>query len=334
MGDYQVTNIPHEEEGISPIINEVNGAHIEAAEVVEEVPKRILFRYHFRDFDGDHIDTTEHDQRRILTVDVDDKEDDDDDDSEQLKPAFEIVTEVVVRPLIPPDLILPRPSSPASPKGDDEEPMKKYSKVPPFVIKSISREEMIIHSPGIQKALRSVVHYYPSETLSSRSIRLAEPYYIVLHYRNELEAITSQLEAGLEPHDDDDEDSEGEEPEPWPKNAAIDLRALLDFVIDPKTKKKIAAEEERHRQHPPRVTFEMLWMIFKPGTFVSDGHLNGFVITSLFGAKDWFTGDIVTYTMDIWSLDFNGWYLVERKYFRANQEQERKWFAWRGRNRL
>jgi hypothetical protein len=336
MGDFQVANIPQEKEVISPIINGVNGASIESAEeVVEEITKTILFKYHYRDLEGDHIETTEYDQPRTLNVDADEKKDDDD-DSEQLKRALEIVTTVVVRPLIPPDVISSRPASRASSSGsksDDEEakpPKKKYTKVPPFVIKSIGEKEMFIHSPGIQKALRSVVKYYPSETLTSKSINIDEPYYIVLHYRNELEAIAMQLEAGLHPRDDNDEENEGKDPKPWPKNAAIDIRALLDFVLDPKTKRKIAAEEERHRQHPPRATFEMLWMIMKPGTFVfneSDGHLNGFVIRSFYSIKDWSTGGISSYRVSTWSLDFNGRFLLESKYFKANKKQERRWSA-------
>ena len=85
------------------------------------------------------------------------------------------------------------------------------------------------------------------------------------------------------------------------------LRILLDF-LDLHYKKKMEAEARRHRpskDRAPTATYQMLWMLFKPGTRVyslADNDLAGFIVKSI-TAK--YRGSQV-YKLSLWHLNYNG----------------------------
>ena len=80
---------------------------------------------------------------------------------------------------------------------------------------------------------------------------------------------------------------------------------MLAF-LDEKYLRRIEEEESRHKKSPPTATFEMMWMLWKPGTRVYndvDGELAAFVVKSAETDK---TSNPSYYAVVLWSLDFNG----------------------------
>ncbi len=99
---------------------------------------------------------------------------------------------------------------------------------------------------------------------------------------------------------DDDDPSHNLQPEKTKSH----IKVLLAF-LDAKYAKKIEDEEARHRKSPPTATFEMLWMLLKPGTRVYtyiDGELAAFVIRSAGTDQKSNPG---WYNVELWYLDFN-----------------------------
>lgn len=110
-----------------------------------------------------------------------------------------------------------------------------------------------ILSPAVNEALRCVVDYYPDVDLSSKVIKVFEPYAILVFYEPQLTEYRERLEA------DTIEDSDAS---CFNRHAARDLKIVQEFVHE-KVQSSVEAERERHsRGH---VTFDMLWLLFKPG---------------------------------------------------------------------
>ena len=162
-------------------------------------------------------------------------------------------------------------------------------------ISSIGSTEMVIRSKQLCRALRKLVDYYPSQQLMGL-ITVSEPYHFLLQHREALRRTMENM--GAECEDGIFEDHQ-------PEKTRADIKVLLAF-LDAKYAKKIEDEEARHNKNPPTATFEMLWMLLKPGTRVYadvGGDLAAFVIRSADTEKkinpSW-------YKVELWYLDFNG----------------------------
>ncbi|KAI9729215.1 MAG: hypothetical protein M1834_007007 [Cirrosporium novae-zelandiae] len=146
-----------------------------------------------------------------------------------------------------------------------------------FKIRKVNFSVMVIRSQALIDALRAVVTYYPKQAITGDKITVNEPYYFILHHMKDLEKYVGDTEeANVVVNGDVNRDvkcdlSNGV---PEKKDASPlqhDFQVLKSF-IDTRWAKKIKREPERHRQDPPVVTYEMLLMLFKPGTrvFVRD----------------------------------------------------------------
>jgi len=132
---------------------------------------------------------------------------------------------------------------------------------------------MKIHSIYLINALREVIKYYPSLSLRAEPVTISEPYRPLVHYMTELEEYKTNHPPG---HDDNCKDI---------TNSHIDI--LLGF-LDHTLGKQLRQERERHRQPTPVVTFEFLWLLFKPGQDVyfqdpDDNTWSGRVVAELEG---------------------------------------------------
>ena len=139
--------------------------------------------------------------------------------------------------------------------GLDGEPMTED-----FDERSMEQKELIIHSEPLIKALRSIVQYYPGQSLLGDNITLKEPYPILVHYRKELQEYMEGTDAETSHH------------------ISVLLQYLQDNLGD-----KILEEDARYVKPTPVATFEMLWMLFKPGCDVYaqiDEQRGGFVVQS------------------------------------------------------
>lgn len=170
---------------------------------------------------------------------------------------------------------------------------------------------MVVHSADVQEILRSIIKYYPGQKLSGKKITIADPYYVLYHYHKELEEKVHELSQPSPLTNGTPIVDTGDKSVVLSPKAAEDLHHLVDFIKRSKMMKKMESEKMRYAQHPPKCTFDMLWMLYKPGTQVyseRNGELDGFIVKSI---EPWNSnnGVSVTYKLTMWALDFNGSYM-------------------------
>ncbi|KAK4540421.1 hypothetical protein LTR36_009278 [Oleoguttula mirabilis] len=135
---------------------------------------------------------------------------------------------------------------------------------------------IVINSPAIIHALRAIVGYYPDADLSGDSIRLEEPFLLVAYHREELRTYAERYSPDIQKPDN----CAGFE------DTHEDITFLLEFV-EKRIGRGVMQELERHRAPKPVCTFDMLWILFKPGTRVyhdrhdDGGYNNAAVIKSI-----------------------------------------------------
>ncbi|TVY41797.1 ATPase family AAA domain-containing protein 3-B [Lachnellula occidentalis] len=165
-----------------------------------------------------------------------------------------------------------------------------------FDERSMEDKELIIHSEAIIKALRAIVDYYPGQSLLGDTISMKEPFGILVHFRKELQEYKETCGDAEAYH-----------------HIGILQKYLADNLGD-----KILEEDQRYTKPTPVATFEMLWMLFKPGMDVYaqlDDQRGGFVVQSccphVEGLK---FGYIAPFKIIMWYLDFDGRMLGRRSH--------------------
>ena len=149
-----------------------------------------------------------------------------------------------------------------------------------------------ILSPLLVNALNAVVNYYPDQSLDG-TVTLKPPFKMLVHYRKELEEHKSQQPSCHPPEDVEE------------RNKHID--SALRF-INTKMGTALEAEEARHAQDTPVATFELYWMLLRPGDnvyAVHDGILSPYIVKSVTGGT-WGVGRPSAYVVNVWNLNFNG----------------------------
>lgn len=170
-------------------------------------------------------------------------------------------------------------------------------------LSSLNHVHMVIYSPAILKALRLVVEYYPGYDLLGQPVTIPEPYAILLHHRKQLEERRKQF---AQPSDQSEFSGCESERESYEH-----LGLLLDFLRK-ESYGKIDREEEGYRRATPVANFDMLWLLFKPGTDVyfdlyatnAPPRYNAYVIKRVEGGTTCHRR--VPYIIHLWFLDFNG----------------------------
>ena len=256
----------------------------------EEFSKQIKYKLQYKNDAGEPIfDQTSYKPWSKLTTD----------DDEEGEAVLDIVTYVTIRQLSVSTPVDSKETATAAGKTSEaltNDSTPKTGKDKGLKIESIGGTEMIIRSSSLVKAIRTVVDYYPSQQLAGRTITVAEPYHFLLHHRQELESVLQDkpIECGTgASHVVRDEKT-------------ISSVKVLNAFLDSKYAKKIAEEEARHKKYPPTATFEMLWMLLKPGTRVYrdfNGVPAAFVVKSAQPDK---ATDPTYYDVNLWWLDFDG----------------------------
>ncbi|CEI66320.1 hypothetical protein FVEN_g4294 [Fusarium venenatum] len=188
----------------------------------------------------------------------------------------------------------------------------KILKKPNIRAKVVSKR-LTVHSAPLLEILRRYVFYYPSATVDSTALWLEEPFALVAHHYKEIKAhldvnkgkiVQESVDTEIENiKKDEDEEVVGLRHLSW----LLDFfkKAVLDDMIN---------EENRHADE--FCTFRMLWLLYKPGMTVYheiDGHLGAYVLQSV--DTDPGILSIVppmrpkSYTIKVWSLDFDGKYV-------------------------
>ncbi|CAF3451924.1 unnamed protein product [Fusarium graminearum] len=177
----------------------------------------------------------------------------------------------------------------------------------------IVSKRLTVHSEPLLKIIRCYVSYYPSATVNSSALWLEEPFALVAHHHKELQehmdankdkVVNESADTEIENiKKDEDEEVTGLRHLGWLLH--FFKKAVLDDMVN---------EELRHKND--MCTFRMLWLLFKPGKTVyheTDGHLGAYVLQSV--DTDPGILSIVppmrpkSYTIKVWSLDFDGKYV-------------------------
>ncbi|CAG8978561.1 hypothetical protein HYALB_00012435 [Hymenoscyphus albidus] len=165
-----------------------------------------------------------------------------------------------------------------------------------FDEKSMEEKELIIHSELIIKALREIVDYYPGQSLLGDTITIKEPFSILVHHRKELQEYKENCDDAETFH-----------------HISVLQKYLEDNLGD-----KILAEDQRYMKSTPVATFEMLWMLFKPGMDVYatiDDQKGGFVVQSCAPTSDTVKyGQVASLKVTMWYLDFDGRVVGRRRH--------------------
>ncbi|KAJ6007442.1 hypothetical protein N7540_011418 [Penicillium herquei] len=183
----------------------------------------------------------------------------------------------------------------------------------------VATKILLFSKPAI-RAIRSLVHYYPSASLDAEHIELSSPYTLIAHYLKDLESLRAEChetDAIQSPSLTTIEDGVLSTPT-CDKDTFEHLGILLDFVKENVFKRNIEEEEKRHTQS--LCTFRMLWLLFKPGDTVyveSGGRLGAYVVQSvevdesiMAPGRLWYK----PYKITVWNLAFDGTFVGRKNY--------------------
>ena len=176
------------------------------------------------------------------------------------------------------------------------------------VIDSIQSEFITVHSPRLLRAIKEVVQYWPSSSYYAGQTKLvlAKPYRSIGVHKEEFEDLEKKyrLTASKLLEDENEEATEYQE--------AAEQISMLVKEVDKVQKIQVAEEKERFQQSPPAATFEMLWMLFKPGLYVYTSS-NGEEVACRVRLAVWDRGrntsaddPYITLTVHMWYLDHKG----------------------------
>lgn len=122
-----------------------------------------------------------------------------------------------------------------------------------------------IYSHAIINALQSVVNYYPYRSVVGDPVDINEPYPILVHHWEQLEEFRQCFNPRILTENTDD----------CVVNDTYEhLGYLLEF-LENRMGEKVRKERERWAQPVPKASFEMLWLLLRPGIdvyFDEDGN--------------------------------------------------------------
>ncbi|KAK4667659.1 hypothetical protein QC763_0059610 [Podospora pseudopauciseta] len=163
----------------------------------------------------------------------------------------------------------------------------------PNISVNVLSTRVTINSQALINALGAVVSYYPGISFGGKVLELKEPYAVVAHHLSALEDYQKTSR-----------------PKPCDKETFDHLGLLLGFLRTSVYKDKIRLEQERYSRNA--CTFQMLWLLFKPGDTVYvefRGKLSAFVVQEVAtdnGILSDFKHTFKSYEIRLWSLRYDG----------------------------
>lgn len=185
-------------------------------------------------------------------------------------------------------------------------------------IASIIEESMTIHSPYLIDVMPQVVSYYPVSKSSGsklraghQSLKILKPYRMLGGARPNLQFLRESYErelSGREPNsEDEDEDVKR-------KRITVEHVERLEHEIDKVLKEPLRSEIDGYHKTPPVASFDMLWLLFRPGTevytVINDETVCCRVLTPVWETLE--TRAYCTMELRMWFLDFNGPLMVNK----------------------
>ncbi|KAK5658742.1 hypothetical protein OQA88_1551 [Cercophora sp. LCS_1] len=131
------------------------------------------------------------------------------------------------------------------------------------------KSQMVIHSPYLCSALAAIVEYYPEFVSTGEGMIIDAPYEVLVHHWDALENYKSNQPAS---HDAE-----------YAAITAKHINVLLSFLTETFSEKLSAEKNRWDNPSGPTATFELFWVLLKPGEIVfkeADGSLRAFVVSS------------------------------------------------------
>jgi hypothetical protein len=130
-------------------------------------------------------------------------------------------------------------------------------------IRKIGETRVVLKSARLTDAVRRAIKYYPSQDLTSENIEVYEPYQCLIHYFDVFDGWTKPCQhTGI---------GEGCDIHPDRSLCAAETRdhiqVMLDF-LEPSMVNKVRPAYEKLKKATPVIAFDMLWLLFRPGTEV------------------------------------------------------------------
>jgi hypothetical protein len=181
-----------------------------------------------------------------------------------------------------------------NPTIQGSENRKKDESLPPYAAEG--HPYMYISSPAVIEALRSVNSYYPQYDFNTKRLLVDWPYSIFWHLEEELTEYQQKFR---------DVESHPHHSSCRSRHAFEHLTVMWNFIRGCLGE---AVDRERERHSRGMATFEMLWLILKPGVDVyldrvQMGQWETYVIKSIgIGSVG---GSIVSYNITVWNLRAN-----------------------------
>ena len=178
-------------------------------------------------------------------------------------------------------------------------------KEPPHTVLSVRNAVLKINSPAIINALQKVVEYYPDLDFSGEAIWVPEPFHVLIHHESELASFRDKYAPGKTRPESEYCERE--------RDTYEHLAVLQDFL---EQRVGLSVKTERLRHKRGFATFDILWMLLKPGITVYcdpwlEGKYNAYVIHSVTGGVvEGRTGPL---EIDLWYLDCNGSLIGKRE---------------------
>ena len=181
------------------------------------------------------------------------------------------------------------------------------------IVDLVESERMIIRSQRLLNELRKVI-YWPTGAYydGQKKLALDTPYRSIGVYRRELAKLRNEHYSHIQGLQDLDEQDPAKHKITDMKQTVQELDLVLKEV-DKVQSANVALEEERHLREPQAVaTFDMLWMLFKPGDYVYV-NINGFEVAARANLLFWqgsrsIEDPYLTVTFRVWYLDHDGEY--------------------------
>lgn len=130
--------------------------------------------------------------------------------------------------------------------------------------KRVSKRYLVVHSPMLAEAINDMVDYYPSLNYSwpgqttGNTLRIPEPFAVLLHHFDSIETMADRTSAGTICKSE--HDGNAQRIDQLKKHA----QHLLDF-IRPIYQEHILTCQRHLSDSVPRVAFDMIWYLLKPG---------------------------------------------------------------------
>ncbi|KAI1326173.1 hypothetical protein F5Y16DRAFT_239033 [Xylariaceae sp. FL0255] len=161
-------------------------------------------------------------------------------------------------------------------------------------VTKVENKVMVVHSLHLRNALQAVIGYYPGTSFIGDEVKIEAPYYALVHYR---EALARYKYQQPESHDEE-----------YASMTAKHIDILLSF-LEKTLGDQIREEEKRYDQITPSATFDLLWLLMKPGEVIytqHDGHWAPFIVSRIFKKTSSSPDGQFSYAIDCWNYMHTG----------------------------